>query len=118
MGGPTAFRWRYPPERATKKLREKCGNKCKIVASIAESVLNEEVSNFTTKYYDANIPTKHNPVLCYNAADPEDVPKLSIFIGLGGKSSGTKKFTMKKPERELIHSYVLRSMEEVKPYIE
>jgi hypothetical protein len=101
-----------------KKHRGNCGNKCKIEASMAEAVLNEEVSNFTTKYYDANIPTKHNPVLRYNAANPEDVPKLSIFIGLGGKSSGTKKFTMKKPERHLIHSYVLNNMEEVKPYIE
>ena len=110
--------WQYGPERETKKLSEKCGNKCKIEASIAESVLIDEVSNFTTKYYDANIPTKHNPVFRYNAADPEDVPKLSVFIGLGGKSGGIKKFTMNKPERDLIQSYVLNSMEEVKPYIE
>ena len=39
------------------------GNKCKIEASIAEAVVNLEVANFTTKYYDPNIPTKHNLVL-------------------------------------------------------
>ena len=77
-----------------------------------------EVANFTTKHYDPNIPTKHNPVLRYNAANIEDVPKLSIFIGLGGKSSGTKKFIMTKLERDLISSYILMSMEEVKPYRE
>lgn len=85
---------------------------------MAEACLNEEVSSFTTGFYDANIPTIHNPVVRYNAANPEDVPKLSIFIGLGGKSSGTKKFIMTKLERDLISSYILMSMEEVKPYLE
>ncbi|KAK1612811.1 hypothetical protein QYE76_036484 [Lolium multiflorum] len=88
-----------------------------IEASIAEAVLNVEVANFTTKHYDPNIPTKHNPVLRYNAANNEDVPKLSIFIGLGGKSSGSKPYTTNLHERELIHSYVLNTMVEVKPYI-
>jgi hypothetical protein len=59
------------------------GNKCKIEASISAAVLNVEVANFTTKHYDPNIPTKHNSVLRYNATSNEDVPKLSIFIGLG-----------------------------------
>ena len=117
-GGPNWGRWQYPPERETQKLRKTTGNKCKIEACIAEAVLNLEVANFTTKHYDPNIPTKHNPVLRYNAANIEDVPKLSIFIGLGGKSSGTNKYTMKLPERDLIHSYLLNSMEEVKPYLE
>jgi hypothetical protein len=85
---------------------------------MASSTLNKEVSNFTTKYYDENIPTRHNPVLRYNAANPEDVPKLSILIGLGGKSSGAKKVMIKNPDWDMIHSYVLNSMEEVKPYIE
>nr|XP_051196160.1 uncharacterized protein LOC127309296 [Lolium perenne] len=94
------------------------GNKCKIEASIAEAVLNVEVANFTTKHYDPNIPTKHNPVLRLNAANNEEVPKLSIFVGLGGKSSGSKPYRTDLPERTLIHSYVLNTMVEVKPYIE
>ncbi|KAK1663406.1 hypothetical protein QYE76_051565 [Lolium multiflorum] len=60
---------------------------------------------------------RQNPVLSYNAANIEDVPKLSIFIGLGGKSSGSKPYTTNLHERELIHSYVLNTMVEVKPYI-
>jgi hypothetical protein len=117
-GGPVQFRWQYGPERENKDLREQCGNKCKIEASMASSTLNKEVSNFMTKYYDENIPTRHNPVLRYNAANSEDVPKLSIFIGLGGKSSGAKKVSIKNPDWDMIHSYVLNNMEEVKPYIE
>ncbi|KAK1626362.1 hypothetical protein QYE76_000677 [Lolium multiflorum] len=89
-----------------------------IEASIAEAVLNVEVANFTTKHYDPNIPTKHNPVLRYNAANNEEVPKLSIFVGLGGKSSGSKPYRTDLQERTLIHSYVLNTMVEVKPYIE
>ncbi|KAK1603053.1 hypothetical protein QYE76_017018 [Lolium multiflorum] len=116
-GGPNWGRWQFGPERETQKLRQMTGNKCKIEASIAEAVLNVEVANFTTKHYDPNIPTKHNPVLRYNAANNEDVPKLSIFIGLGGKSSGSKPYTTNLHERELIHSYVLNTMVEVKPYI-
>ncbi|KAK1651549.1 hypothetical protein QYE76_069354 [Lolium multiflorum] len=83
-----------------------------------KAVLNVEVANFTTKHYDPNIPTKHNPVLRYNAANNEEVPKLSIFVGLGGKSSGSKPYRTDLQERTLIHSYVLNTMVEVKPYIE
>jgi hypothetical protein len=68
-----------------KDIHLKTGNKNKPEASIVEATLTEEVSNFTTKYYDDNIPTRHNHVLRYNAANHEEVPKLSIFVGLGGK---------------------------------
>jgi len=118
MGGPVSTRWQFAPERKMKDLRQNTGNKCKIEASMAEACLNEEVSSFTTKFYDANIPTKHNPVVRYNAPNPADVPKLSIFIGLGGKSSGAKKFSMTKVERDMISSYILLTMEEVSPYRE
>ena len=111
------FCWQYALERGLKYLRAKCGNKCKIEASIAEAYLNEEVSNFTTKYYYVNIRTVHNPLLRYNAANAEGLPKLSLFIGLGGKASGTKTKKLDRPEWEAIHSYVLTNMPEVKPYI-
>jgi hypothetical protein len=116
-GGPVQTRWQFPPERETKKIRAKCGNKAKIEASIAEATLTEEVANFTTKYYDDNIPTVHNPLPRYNAANPEGLSQLSIFIGLGGKTSGSKREKIPKPAVEAIHAYVLRTMDEVKPYI-
>jgi tartrate dehydratase alpha subunit/fumarate hydratase class I-like protein len=98
-------------------IQLKTGSKYKPEASIAEATLTEEVSNFTTKYYDDNIPTRHNPIIHYNAANHEEVPKLSIFVGLGGKSSGAKRTTIKGSEWDLIHAYVLNNMEEVKLYI-
>jgi hypothetical protein len=82
----------------------------------SRGTLNKEVSNFTRKYYDENIPTQHNPILRYNVAHPDDVPKLGIFIGLGGTSRGSKRRKITNPKWGLIHSYVLKSMDEVKPY--
>ena len=116
-GGPNWGRWQFPPKRETQKLRQMTGNKCNIEASIAEAVLNLEVANFTMNHYDPNISTKHNPVLRYNATNNEDLPKLSIFIGLGGKSSDSKPYRTNLHEQTLIHSYVLNTMVEVKLYI-
>jgi hypothetical protein len=81
-----------------------------------EATLNKEVSNFTTKYYDENIPTQHNLILRYNAVNPDDVPKLGNFIGLGGTSRGMKRRKIMNLEWGLIHSYVLKIMDEVKSY--
>ncbi|KAK1661689.1 hypothetical protein QYE76_049848 [Lolium multiflorum] len=106
-----------------KKFPLKAGDPRSVAVAISTDgfnpyVLNVEVANFTTKHYDPNIPTKHNPVLRYNAANNEEVPKLSIFVGLGGKSSGSKPYRTDLHQRTLIHSYVLNTMVEVKPYIE
>jgi hypothetical protein len=43
----------------------------------AKATLNKEVSNFTTKYYDENIPTQHNPILRYNATTLMMYPSLA-----------------------------------------
>ena len=39
LGGYVQNRWLYGPERQNKHLRQKCGNKAKIEASIAEAVI-------------------------------------------------------------------------------
>jgi hypothetical protein len=62
MGRPMQFRWCYAIEREQKNLRAKCKNKSCIEATIAESFILEEHSNFTTKYFGENIHTVHNPV--------------------------------------------------------
>lgn len=118
LGGPVQYRWMYAPERESKNLRAKCKNKCRIEASIVEAYLNEEVSNNTTKYYDPNIPTQHNPVLRYNVITPDDLPPLSIFAGVGGRASARRPRHIKHPEWTTIMSYVLTNMPEVQPYIE
>ena len=110
----------FSTEREQKKLRDKSTNKCRIEASICEATLNEEVANFTTKYYHDSLPTRHNPVSRYNNdSDPADAPELSILAGLGGRSSGAKQEQIDSHEQwTAILSCVLKNTVEVKPYIE
>ena len=111
-------RWMFATEREQKDLQHKGSNKNRIEASIAEATLNEEVSNFTTKFYSDTLTTVHNPVPRLNTANPEDLPELSIFIGAGGKSSGSKKMKLSFDDWTNITSYVFKNPTEVQPYIE
>ena len=85
LGGHVQYRWMYSTEREQNNLRNKSKNKCRIEASICEAQLNEEVANFTTKYYHESLPTRHNPVPRYNVVNPANLPQLSIFVGVGGR---------------------------------
>ncbi|XP_073351930.1 uncharacterized protein [Aegilops tauschii subsp. strangulata] len=53
LGAPVQNHWQYGPERQNKHLRQKCGNKAKIEASLAEAVILEEVADLrTTRFVD------------------------------------------------------------------
>ena len=113
-GGPVQNHWCYSIERCLKVVRTKCKNKCYIEASIAEAHIQEEVANFTTKYYSENLPSVHNPTPHYNAG--RDESNLSIFQGqLGSASEGTYK-TLRHSEWSTIMLYVLQNLDEVLPY--
>ena len=56
---------------------QKCRNKAKIEASIAEAYILEEVSNFIKKYYTEKLPSVYNPSPRYNAGKNES--NLSLF---------------------------------------
>ena len=86
-------------------------NKCKIEASIAESYILDEVSNFTTKYYDDNLPSVHNPPPRYNESS------LSIFRGQLGSASDARYKTLNHEEWRRIMLYVSTNLSEVEPYI-
>ena len=53
LGGPVQYRWCYPTERMQKTLRQKCKNKRRIEASMAEAFITEEAANFVTAHYEA-----------------------------------------------------------------
>jgi hypothetical protein len=89
MGGPIQNHWCYLIERCLKIVRQKCGNKGMIEASIAEAFICEEVSNFTTSYYSENLPSVYNPPPRYN--EDENELTLSLFKGQRGRSSGVTK---------------------------
>lgn len=117
-GGPVQYHWQYPAEREQKDLHGKCRNKACIEASIAEAYLHQEVSTWTTKQYHQNIHTKHNPARRYNEEKIDDASELSLFIGVGGKASGSTPKNFSNDEWSTIMMYVLTNMDEVRPYIQ
>ena len=113
MGGLVLFRWQFSIEREFKHIRTKCGNKNQIEACIAEAYIIEEVSNVMTTYYADDVPTLHNKVSRYNTDEPKYTPKLLLFQGQGGKSSGKQSYTLMMQEWEDIMLYVLTNIEKV-----
>jgi hypothetical protein len=107
--------WCYPIERCLKVLRSKCKNKCKIEASIAETYILEEVSNFTIIYYGDNLPSVHNPSSRYNAS--ENKLNLSLFRGQLESASDWTPKTLIHEEWRTIMLYVLTNLSEVEPYM-
>src|SRR3954465_5315400 len=71
LGGPVQNRWCYPTERMQKTLREKCKNKRRIKASMAEAFTQERRENFVTAHYEAKNRHLHNPKPWYNADEPK-----------------------------------------------
>jgi hypothetical protein len=106
--------WCYPIERCLKTIHQKCGNKGRIEASIAEAFIHEEVSNFTTSYYKENLPSLHNPPARYN--EDENESTLSLFKGPRGRASGVAKKTLTNEEWCKIMLYVLMNLNEVVKY--
>jgi hypothetical protein len=114
--GPVQGRWCYPIERCFKFLWRKCRNKAKIEASMSEAYITEEASNFTTSYYNENLPSMHNPLPRYNANENEC--NLTLFRGqLGNLSEGTPK-RLTSQEWHTIMLYVLTNLDEVHPYMQ
>ena len=99
----------------SKDSSQKCINKARIEASIAEAYIIEEVSNFTEKYYTENLPSVYNPPPRYNAG--KNKSNLSLFQGqLESVSASTTK-QLKNEEWCSIMLYVLTNLVEVQPFI-
>ena len=113
LGGPVQNRWQYGPERQNKHLRQKCGNKAKIEASIAEAVILEEVSDLRTSYYPDHVPHLHNKVPRYNIEEPKYQPRLDLFNAQGGRAGASKSYNMPRQEWEDLMFYILHNIKEV-----
>jgi hypothetical protein len=82
---------------------------------IAEAFIHEEVSNFTTTYYNENLPSVHDPPARYN--EDENESTLSLFQGPRGRASGATTKTLSNEEWCKIMLYVLTNLDEVKMYL-
>ena len=111
-------RWCYPPERMQKTLRQKCKNKRRIEASMAETFITEEAANFVTAHYEAKSRHLHNLKPRYNADDPKKgQSNLSLFKGNLAPASGLKPVSLDNKEWRTITLYIFNNLTEVRPYI-
>ncbi|CAA7040522.1 unnamed protein product [Microthlaspi erraticum] len=111
LGGPVQYRWMYPFERFMYHLKKKAKNKAKVEGSIVEQYVNEEISDFSSYYFESHIETKSRNTsrsddggLTYNYSFP-DIPE--IFVQ-GGRGSGKSvDVWLDSQDYKRAHSYVL-----------
>ncbi|KAL0416691.1 UNVERIFIED_CONTAM: hypothetical protein Slati_3501000 [Sesamum latifolium] len=60
VGGPVQYSWMYPFERFLRGLKMKVKNKAHVEASIVEAYLVEEISIFTSQYFEPQVLCKWN----------------------------------------------------------
>jgi hypothetical protein len=114
LGGPVQARWCYLIERCLKLLRQKCKNKAKIEASVAEAFVIEGVSTFTQAYYTEKPPNVHNPTPRYNVE--ENSSTLSLFDGDLEKGSAGVNKNLTHEEWTSIMMYLLLNLDECLDY--
>ena len=101
-----------------KTLREKCKNKRRIEASMAEAFITEEAANFVIAHYKAK-NCLHNPKPQYNAGDPKKGgSNLSLFKGNLALASVSNPVSLDNEQWRTISLYIFNNLIEVRPYIE
>ena len=99
-------------------LREKCKNKRRIEASMAEAFITEKAANFMTAHYEAKNRHLHNPKPRYNADEPKKGgSNLSLFKWNLAPASGSKPVSLDNEEWRTITLYIFNNLTEVWTYI-
>ncbi|GLU12800.1 hypothetical protein SLE2022_294590 [Rubroshorea leprosula] len=118
VGGPVQFRWMYPFERLMHCLKLTVKNKQHPEASICESYIMSEITNFISHYLDDGV---HSTI---------DNPMRNIVVGFGdnsglsifkcvGKRIGSKitRRCLTVEERKAASYYVLMNCEELRGWV-
>ncbi|KAL0461184.1 UNVERIFIED_CONTAM: hypothetical protein Slati_0006000 [Sesamum latifolium] len=91
VGGPVQYRWMYPFERFLCNLKKRVKNKAVLEASICEAYIVEEISIFTTHYFEPDIickKSKHGRN--DDGINNENIEHMSIFNHLGHPYGASK----------------------------
>ncbi|XP_031127604.1 uncharacterized protein LOC116029701 [Ipomoea triloba] len=103
--GPTYLRWMYPFERYMKVLKGYVRNRYRPEASIVESYIAEEVTEFCTEYLAG--------------VEAIGVSKYRHEGIIAGKDTrGTNVQDMPRKDVEQAHLYILHNTSEVEPYLD
>ncbi|KAL0401696.1 UNVERIFIED_CONTAM: hypothetical protein Slati_4199500 [Sesamum latifolium] len=118
VGGPVQYRWMYPFERFLKGLKMKVKNKAHVEASIVEVYLVEEISIFTSQYFEPQFLCKRNRLSRNDdlAMNNDTHIQQSIFNFPGRGSGASKKRWLSGSECHIIETYILTNCEVVTSY--
>ncbi|KAL0288935.1 UNVERIFIED_CONTAM: hypothetical protein Sradi_7084300 [Sesamum radiatum] len=119
VGGPVQYRWMYPFERFLCNLKKKVKNKAAVEASICEAYIVEEISTFTTHYFEPDvICKKRRPGRNDDGLNNENIEHMSIFNHPGRPHGASKMRYLIGEERHVAETYIVANCPEAHPYYE
>ncbi|XP_047309666.1 uncharacterized protein LOC124913089 [Impatiens glandulifera] len=115
VGGPVQYRWMYPFERFLHTIKQKIKNKSLIEASICNANILQEITAFSSHYFEPDIQCKQR-IPQRNTKGPLNLkqPSKSIFNYLGRSSGAKSKRYLDSEELLVAHTYVLLNCPKLK----
>ena len=102
-----------------RSLKKKVLNKARVEGSICEAYIIEEISNFTSLYFENSVRTKLNKVHRNDdGGEVESLGRLSIFRQSGRPICTEKSCWLTQEEVDKAHLYVLLNYQEIISYVE
>ncbi|KAL0373579.1 UNVERIFIED_CONTAM: hypothetical protein Sradi_3273600 [Sesamum radiatum] len=114
VGGPVQYRWMF-----LCNLKKKVKNKAAVEASICEAYIVEEISIFTTHYFEPDvICKKRRPGRNDDGLNNENIEHMSIFNHPGRPHGASKMRYLIGEERHVAETYIVANCPEAHPYYE
>ncbi|CAH9060630.1 unnamed protein product [Cuscuta europaea] len=88
--GPAFYRWMYGCERFLRELKKKVTNKAHVGASICQAYITEEVSTFSSYYFEREVMTKRKRPARNDDIDPGLYDQMISIFNYPGKGYGRR----------------------------
>ncbi|KAL0403965.1 UNVERIFIED_CONTAM: hypothetical protein Sradi_2037300 [Sesamum radiatum] len=119
VGGSVQYRWMYPFERFLCNLKKNMKNKAAVEASICEVYIVEEISTFTTHYFELDVICKKcRPGRNDDGLNNENIEHMSIFNHPDRSHGASKMRYLIDEERHVAETYIVANCPEAHPYYE
>ncbi|CAH9061006.1 unnamed protein product [Cuscuta europaea] len=115
-GGPVFYRWMYKFERFLGELKKKVTNKAHVEASICQAYLQQEISTFSSFYFEREVITRRKRP-ARNDDIGEDLYENVVFIfnyPSRGKGDATNRYIVGK-ELQIAYTYMLINCPKILP---
>ncbi|KAI9078563.1 hypothetical protein K1719_039501 [Acacia pycnantha] len=116
VGDPQQYRLMYPFERFLRTLKEKIQNPRYVEGSIAEAFLVEEATKFASYYYPPEMISRWRRTP--RKDDGGDTSDQTSIFNFPGRVVGKHfRSTLEGSDKRVAEWYILKSCEEVAPYL-